>query len=90
MTSIGEGPDWVRAELQPVNIEIRRLTKRHKTMARETKASLPLLWPSDPSLSNYFPARNMADQLVQNYLRTIEFTHRILHIPSIKREYEAY
>lgn len=90
MTSIGEGPHCLSAELQQVNIEIRRRTERHRTMARETKTSFPLLWTSDSSLNNYFPARNMADQLVQNYFRTMESTHRILHIPSFKREYEAY
>ncbi|KFY08253.1 hypothetical protein V492_06396 [Pseudogymnoascus sp. VKM F-4246] len=88
--SIGSGMDHIAAELQPVNIEMRRLTERYKTIARETKASYPPSRVSDLSLNDYFPARDVADQLVQNYFRTMESTHRILHIPSFKREYEAY
>lgn len=87
---MGGDIDDMAAELRLVNIEMWRLTEKYKTTARETKSSLSSLWPSNPSLHDYFPARNMADQLVQNYLRTMESTHRIVHIPSFNREYEAY
>ena len=34
------------------------------------------------------PAKDVADELVECYLRTIETVYRILHIPTFRREYE--
>ncbi|KAI5917023.1 hypothetical protein F4810DRAFT_698280 [Camillea tinctor] len=40
--------------------------------------------------STVFPARNVADNLVEAYLRTFERVYRILHIPSFEQEYEDF
>ncbi|KAM0284020.1 hypothetical protein ACHAQH_002215 [Verticillium albo-atrum] len=36
------------------------------------------------------PARKLADQLVDAYLRTFESVYRVVHIPSFKAEYDRY
>ncbi|KAM0326588.1 hypothetical protein ACHAQA_006457 [Verticillium albo-atrum] len=36
------------------------------------------------------PAKELADQLVDAYLRTFESVYRIVHIPSFRAEYERY
>lgn len=44
-------------------------------MAIATKADLPL--------------KDVADKPVSCYLRTTETVHRILHVPTLRRDYEA-
>lgn len=36
------------------------------------------------------PPREIADQLVEGYLRTTETVFRILHVPSFRKDYEAF
>jgi hypothetical protein len=60
-----------------------------KEMARNIKARRAPEWPTTPSSSN-FPARDIADRLVQCYLRTTESIYRIIHIPSFQKDYEAF
>ena len=72
------------------NMEIRNLLENCKILARNAKAELPFPWHTNISFKDYFPVREVADKLVQNYFRTMECTHRILHIPSFHREYDAY
>ncbi|KAJ9501500.1 hypothetical protein H2202_003294 [Exophiala xenobiotica] len=44
----------------------------------------------DRSLNDLLPPRKTADELVDVYLDCVEPTHRVLHIPSFRREYTRY
>ncbi|KDN71058.1 putative fungal specific transcription factor domain-containing protein [Colletotrichum sublineola] len=45
---------------------------------------------SSISIGKSTPSRELADILVDNYLRTFETVHRIVHIPTFKADYEQY
>ncbi|GAW23823.1 hypothetical protein ANO14919_134000 [Xylariales sp. No.14919] len=61
---------------------------RCKTVARSIKAQ------RNPGIITKFgtniPPRDVADKLVDCYLRTTETVFRVLHVPSFKRDYERY
>ncbi|KAI5861490.1 hypothetical protein GGS23DRAFT_575377 [Durotheca rogersii] len=63
-------------------------TTRCKALARTIKAR------RTPQMTFKFgtniPPREIADKLVDGYIRTLESVYRILHIPSFRREYEAF
>ncbi|KAL4916748.1 hypothetical protein BDW62DRAFT_211719 [Aspergillus aurantiobrunneus] len=61
--------------------------KRCKELARVIKAQRTPQWPTPPTSD--LPPKDVADELVDCYLRTVETTFRILHIPTFKTEYEA-
>ncbi|KAL4957548.1 hypothetical protein BDW69DRAFT_191519 [Aspergillus filifer] len=61
--------------------------KRCKELARIIKAQRQPQWPTPPTTD--LPPKGVADELVDCYLRTIETTYRILHIPTFKTEYDA-
>lgn len=56
-------------------------------MARTIKARRAPDWPCAPTTD--LPAKEVADVLVENYLKTSESIYRILHIPSFRSDYEA-
>ncbi|KAK7192227.1 C6 transcription factor [Paraphaeosphaeria sporulosa] len=58
-----------------------------KRIARLVKSQREPPWPCSPTPE--LPPKNIADDLVDCYLRTFESVYRILHIPSFKRTYEA-
>ncbi|KAJ4416663.1 hypothetical protein N0V85_002199 [Neurospora sp. IMI 360204] len=58
-----------------------------KALARTIKAQRTPPWPTIPTRD--LPPREIADQLVDCYLRTFESLYRVLHIPTFKRDYEA-
>lgn len=60
-----------------------------KTLGRQIKA---LRVPQIMSLEfgNHVPSKQLADELVEAYLRTYETIHRVLHIPSFRLEYARY
>lgn len=60
-----------------------------KTLGRQIKA---LRVPQILSLEfgNHIPSRQLADELVEAYLRTYETIFRVLHIPSFRLEYGRY
>lgn len=58
-----------------------------KRIARLVKSQREPPWPCPPTPD--LPPKNIADDLVDCYLRTYESVHRILHVPSFKRTYEA-
>ncbi|KAF2137397.1 uncharacterized protein K452DRAFT_110620 [Aplosporella prunicola CBS 121167] len=61
--------------------------QRCKSLAKAIKSRRAPPWPSSPTKD--LPGREVADELVDCYLRTVETVHRILHIPSFRRDYEA-
>ncbi|KAK7955948.1 C6 transcription factor [Apiospora aurea] len=71
-----------------VKSEIVMLLHQNKLLARTIKAQRM------PELTFKFglkiPPREIADQLVNGYLRTFETVYRVLHVPSFKAEYEKY
>ncbi|KAF7592142.1 hypothetical protein BBP40_000629 [Aspergillus hancockii] len=58
-----------------------------KAMARIIKSRRTPSWPSPPTAD--LPPKAVADELVDSYLRTSETVHRVLHIPTFRRDYEA-
>ncbi|KAJ5675963.1 hypothetical protein N7462_008860 [Penicillium macrosclerotiorum] len=49
----------------------------------------PLADPA-PGLLNDLPKRELCDELVQHYLRTLGLIYRIMHFPSFYQEYERF
>ncbi|KAJ5782239.1 hypothetical protein N7457_004013 [Penicillium paradoxum] len=56
--------------------------------AMKNRPVVPFLTAADAIES--LPSRQMVDTLVDNYLRVIEGPFRIFHIPTFRREYEAF
>lgn len=50
----------------------------------------PRLLDPAPGLLNDLPSREVCDQLVHNYLRTLGLIYRVLHIPSFYNEYKSF
>lgn len=59
-------------------------------MARKIKAERSVQWHMNPDFKDYVPSRELADKLIEHYLRTMESSHRILHVPQFLREYDQY
>ncbi|KAK8141235.1 hypothetical protein G3M48_000478 [Beauveria asiatica] len=72
--------EWLR----PVIIHDRKDRKRRQE-TRELMFEQP-----DPELESLLPSKEEADALVAIYLDQFEQIHRIVHIPTFKKEYEAY
>ncbi|KAI0130656.1 putative C6 transcription factor [Daldinia grandis] len=68
--------------------KITTLMVKSKSLARTIKAQRTPHWPSP--LKTDLPPKDIADELVGRYCQTTETIYRILHIPSFKRDYEAY
>lgn len=70
--------------------ELRSLMDQCKRVGRQIKAQhrVPQLTPQ--ALREHVPPREVADPLVEAYLRTFETVVRILHVPTFKDEYERY
>ncbi|KAJ6443153.1 fungal specific transcription factor domain-containing protein [Purpureocillium lavendulum] len=60
-----------------------------KTLARRIK-ELRYRPLSSENIGKHIPPRAVADQLVENYLRTCEGLLRIVHVPSFRADYERY
>ncbi|KAI8296725.1 hypothetical protein K4K59_003908 [Colletotrichum sp. SAR11_240] len=60
---------------------------RCKSLARYIKARRTPVWPPPPN--SKLPSKEVADTLLDNYLRTTESMYRILHLPTFRRQYEA-
>ncbi|KAG9246827.1 hypothetical protein BJ878DRAFT_253009 [Calycina marina] len=44
----------------------------------------------NPNFRYYMPERNIADRLIEHYVRTMECSHRIMHVPNFRRDYEQF
>lgn len=68
--------------------EAMAVLNRCKTLARSIKAQ------RSPGIINKLgtniPPRDLADKLVDAYLRTLETVFRVVHVPSFRRDYEQY
>lgn len=56
-------------------------------MAKVIKSRRAPRWPTPPTPD--LPPKDVADELVDCYLRTTETVYRILHVPTFRRDYEA-
>lgn len=61
-----------------------------KKYARDAKIHPPVHEAKISELREKIPARNVADQLVEQYLETFETVFCIHHLPSFRREYEQF
>ncbi|KAI0871648.1 hypothetical protein GGS24DRAFT_53561 [Hypoxylon argillaceum] len=68
--------------------EAMAVLNRCKALGRSIKAQ------RNPGIMNKFgtniPPRDIADKLVDAYLRTTETVFRVVHVPSFRRDYEQY
>jgi hypothetical protein len=58
-----------------------------KMLARTIKAARSPDWPTLPTSD--LPTKDVCDELIEHYLRTIETLYRILHVPTFRKDYEA-
>lgn len=61
--------------------------RRCKELARVIKARIEPPWPTLPTTD--LPPRDLANQLIDRFLRTAEAVHRVVHIPTLRRECDA-
>ncbi|CAM1504920.1 Fc.00g025110.m01.CDS01 [Cosmosporella sp. VM-42] len=61
--------------------------QRCKSLAKAIKSQRSPPWPSPPT--SELPPKDVADELVNCYLRTTETIYRILHIPTFRKNYDA-
>ncbi|KAI1454795.1 putative C6 transcription factor [Annulohypoxylon moriforme] len=64
------------------------LMQKSKCLARSIKARRSPQWPSP--LTPDLPSKDIADELVDRYFRTVEPVYRVLHTPTFRRDYEAH
>ncbi|KAK2762687.1 hypothetical protein FQN54_000861 [Arachnomyces sp. PD_36] len=67
--------------------EIRSVYDNCKRLAKAIKLQEVVKQPLRTDIHDLVPSREVADQLVEAYLRTFESVFRVLHIPSFLREY---
>ncbi|KAE9374044.1 hypothetical protein N431DRAFT_371426 [Stipitochalara longipes BDJ] len=61
--------------------------QRCKSLAKVIKAQRTPIWPSVGKVD--LPSKDIADELVECYLRTSEALYRVLHVPSFRRDYDT-
>lgn len=76
----------IALHLQDDNSKVVAEMQKCKALARSIKSQRTPPWPTQPT--TVLPSRELADELVDAYLRTVETVYRVLHIPSFRRDYE--
>lgn len=80
-----------RRAMKNPDCEFSRIDKRCKALARFIKSQrIPSLVFPLQQFGQHLPQRQVADALVECYLRTFESIFRIVHIPDFREEYEQY
>lgn len=59
-----------------------------KPLIKRLRQQRSMVWTQD-DYGRFLPSRQLADLLIDAYLRTFESVLRVLHIPSFRREYDA-
>ncbi|KAG2416867.1 hypothetical protein HFD88_008084 [Aspergillus terreus] len=67
--------------------KVRHDVQKSKYLSQKVKLRRTPPWPTSPTAE--MPPKEVADSLVEIYLRTFESVRRVLHIPSFRRDYEA-
>ncbi|KAJ9213019.1 transcriptional regulator family: Fungal Specific TF [Paecilomyces variotii] len=79
--------------IKAANPNLVRLRQDIETLKRghhKKKLNQPLLMPDVPTLVAMLPSRDVVEELVDVYCTYIESTHRILHMPSFRREIDDF
>ncbi|KAJ5923445.1 hypothetical protein N7454_008690 [Penicillium verhagenii] len=76
--------DGEQNSISKANAEIRKL--RHHIKSRQA----PRLVDPAPGLLSDLPPRDICNELVQHYLRTLGMIYRVLHVPTFYQEYESF
>ncbi|KAB8227801.1 putative C6 transcription factor [Aspergillus alliaceus] len=63
---------------------------RGETLSREKRDHQRAYREKAFTLEEMIPHRRVADELVNLYLSTFETTYRVLHVPTFRKQYEAY
>ena len=61
--------------------------RKCKKLGKIIKSQLIPPWPTVPTSD--LPSKHVADELIENYIRTSESIYRVLHIPTFRTQYEA-
>ncbi|KAF6825589.1 hypothetical protein CPLU01_10167 [Colletotrichum plurivorum] len=78
-------------ETRALAVRIGELVRSCKSLARSLKMGRPSRNLSAPLLVDFVPpSRELADAMVVLYLESFESTHRILHKPTFRAEYERF
>ncbi|KAJ6443639.1 C6 transcription factor [Purpureocillium lavendulum] len=80
-------PPALEVHLREDALGVASKLQRCKALARIIKSHRTPSWPTSPTAD--LPPKEVADELVDCYLRTMERVYRVVHIPSFKRDYEA-
>nr|POE88424.1 transcription factor lepe [Quercus suber] len=62
-------------------------TQKCKALAKTIKHQRSPSWP--PQVSLELPPRELADELVMHYVRTVESVYRVLHLPTFRDDYQS-
>lgn len=73
----------LKEETCPVFPKLQKCKSLARTIKKQRKPEWPIFTKSE------LPPKQISDELLDGYLRTIEIVHRVLHIPTFKRDYEA-
>ncbi|KAI1371572.1 hypothetical protein F4677DRAFT_450224 [Hypoxylon crocopeplum] len=87
MTLSPHALDWLDSQMRSQG-KIWQDMMTCKYLARSIKARRILSW-TEGQYGKHLPTREVADDLVDAYLRTFEGIYRIVHVPTYKRAYEA-
>lgn len=66
------------------------LTDIRNVRYRIKSRQAPRLADPAPGLLSDLPAREICNELVQHYLRTLGMVYRLLHVPTFNQEYESF
>ncbi|UNI15444.1 hypothetical protein JDV02_001978 [Purpureocillium takamizusanense] len=80
-------PPVLESELRRDTLGISSKLQKCKALARIIKSRRTPAWPTPPTRE--LPPKEVADELVDCYLRTSERVYRVVHIPSFRRDYDA-
>ncbi|CAI7672477.1 unnamed protein product [Penicillium viridicatum] len=89
-TGKGKGETFKGAETKALLVQAGDLLQKCKHTARSIKTWRPSRSLSNPQLGLELPSREISDMMVNLYLQSFESTHRILHIPSFRADYQRY
>ncbi|KAJ4129517.1 hypothetical protein NW754_003798 [Fusarium falciforme] len=67
-----------------------RQLQKCKSLARKVKACRVPDSATTVSIGKQMPTRQLADQLIEAYLRIFETVYRTIHVPTFRAEYERY
>lgn len=70
--------------------DVFRQLHKCKSLARKVKACRVPDSATTASIGKRMPMRQLADQLIEAYLRTFETVYRTIHVPTFRAEYERY